>query len=65
LLFEAGHVYAFAGEDDKARDYWTRASTADPKGKSGDAARRALAMVDVPLNVTNKVTSQPVEDGKD
>jgi len=64
VLFEAGHVYEFVGEDDKARDYWTRASTADPKGKAGDAARRALAMMDVPLTVTNKVTDQPVEDEK-
>lgn len=60
VLFEAGHVFHFAGDEAKARDYWTRASAADPRGKSGDAARRALAMLDVPLTVT----SQPVEDGK-
>ena len=65
ILFEAGHVYEFAGEDDKARDYWTRASAADPKGKSGDAARKALAMMDVPLTVTGKVTNQPVEETKE
>ena len=65
ILFEAGHVYEFAGDDAKARDYWTRAATADPKGKSGDAARRALAMTDVPLKVTNQVTTQPVEEQKD
>jgi tetratricopeptide (TPR) repeat protein len=65
VLFEAGHVYAFAGDDAKARDYWTRAAAADPKGKSGDAARRALAMMDVPLAVTNKVTTHPVEEDKD
>jgi tetratricopeptide (TPR) repeat protein len=65
ILFEAGHVFKFAGDDVKARDYWTRASAGDPKGKSGDAARRALAMMDVPLTVTNQVTSQSVEDGKD
>ena len=65
VLFEAGHVVQFAGDDAKARDYWTRAAAADPKGKSGDAARRALAMLDVPLTVTNQVTSQPVEEDKD
>jgi tetratricopeptide (TPR) repeat protein len=64
VLFEAGHVYQFAGDDAKARDYWTRASAADPKGKSGDQARRALALMDVPLTVTNQVTKQPIEDGK-
>lgn len=63
VLFEAGHVFQFAGDDAKARDYWTRAAAADPKGKSGDAARRALAMMNVPLTVTNTVTTQPVEDG--
>lgn len=65
VLFEAGHVFQFAGDDAKARDYWARAAAADPKGKSGDAARRALAMMDVPLTVTNQVTTQPVEDGED
>jgi tetratricopeptide (TPR) repeat protein len=61
VLFEAGHVFQFAGDEAKARDYWARAAAADPKGKSGDAARRALAMLDVPLKVTNQVTTQPVE----
>jgi tetratricopeptide (TPR) repeat protein len=66
VLFEAGHVYEFAGDDAKARDYWTRASNADPKGKSGDAARRALAMMDVPMTISNTVAAQPVqEDEKD
>jgi Flp pilus assembly protein TadD len=51
LLFEAGHVFHFAGDDSKARDFWARASAADPKGKSGDAARRALAMMNVPITV--------------
>ena len=61
VLFEAGHVFQFAGDDAKARDYWTRASAADPKGQSGAAARRALAMLDVPLTVSNQVMTQPVE----
>jgi tetratricopeptide (TPR) repeat protein len=65
VLFEAGHVYQFAGDEAKAREYWTRASAADPKGKSGDAARRALAMMVAPLKVTNQVTSQPIEQEKD
>jgi tetratricopeptide (TPR) repeat protein len=65
VLFEAGHVFQFAGDDAKARDYWTRAAAADPKGKSGNAARRALAMMDVPLNVTNQVTTQKVEEDKE
>jgi tetratricopeptide (TPR) repeat protein len=59
VLFEAGHVFHFAGEEAKARDYWTRAFAADPKGASGQAAKRALAMLDVPLTVTGEVTTQP------
>jgi tetratricopeptide (TPR) repeat protein len=62
VLFEAGHVFQFAGDDARARDYWSRAAAADPKGKSGDAARRALAMLDVPLKVTNQVTAQPIDE---
>jgi tetratricopeptide (TPR) repeat protein len=62
VLFEAGHVFQFAGDDARARSYWSRAAAADPKGKSGDAARRALAMLDVPLKVTNQVTPHPIEE---
>jgi tetratricopeptide (TPR) repeat protein len=65
ILFEAGHVFHFAGDDARARDYWTRAAAADPKGKSGDAARRALAMMDVPLTITNQVTTMPAEAEKE
>lgn len=62
ILFEAGHVFHFAGDEVKARDYWNRASAADPKGESGAAARRALAMLGVPLTVTGKVSATPIED---
>ena len=48
VLFEAGHVAHFAGDLTGARDYWTRASTADPRGKSGEAARQALKLLDAP-----------------
>ena len=40
ILFEAGHVAQFAGDDAKARDYWTRAAAADPDGPIGKAAQR-------------------------
>ena len=65
ILFEAGHVFHFAGDDARARDYWSRAAAADPKGKPGDSARRALAMMDVPLTVTNQVTKEPIEEGEE
>lgn len=64
VLFEAGHVYSFAGEEAKARDYWSRAAAADPNGPSGQAAKRALAMLDVPLAVTNRVARLPNGDGE-
>jgi tetratricopeptide (TPR) repeat protein len=52
ILFEAGHVYHFAGDLAAARDYWSRASAADPKGKSGQAAREALSMLPAPATAT-------------
>ena len=64
ILFEAGHVYQAAGEDSKAREFWTRALAADPRGPSGQAARRALGMLDVPLTVTNQVAARPEGDGE-
>jgi tetratricopeptide (TPR) repeat protein len=48
VLFEAGHVYHFAGEVGAARSYWSRASAADPNGKSGQAAREALKLLPAP-----------------
>jgi predicted TPR repeat methyltransferase len=64
VLFEAGHVAKAAGEDAQARDYWTKAAAADPKGPAGKAAREALSMTDVPLTVTNQVATQPDGDGE-
>ena len=54
VLFEAGHVYHFAGDEAAARSYWTRASAADPNGKSGQAAREALAMLPAPATTTTR-----------
>lgn len=55
ILFEAGHVADFAGDDDKARSYWTRAAAADPKGDIGKAAAKAVEM----LGVTPTVKLDP------
>ena len=54
VLFEAGHVYHFAGDVAAARSYWTRALAADPNGKSGQAAREALAMLPAPVTATTR-----------
>lgn len=51
ILFEAGHVAQFAGDDVGARSYWTRASELDPRGEAGNAARDALKLLPVPLAV--------------
>ena len=64
VLFEAGHIAHAGGEDAQARDYWTRAIAADPSGPTGNAARRALAMTDAPLTVTNQVATRPEGDGE-
>ena len=53
VLFEAGHVAHFAGDDVGARDYWQRALAGDPSGPTGKAAKAALAMLPVPLTVKN------------
>ena len=57
ILFEAGHVAHFAGDDGKARDYWTRAAAADPTGPAGKEATNALAILPAPL--TEKLTPAP------
>ena len=49
ILFEAGHVFHFAGDLAAARTYWTRAVAVDPNGASGKAAREALALLDKPV----------------
>ena len=54
ILFEAGHVHHFAGDEAAARSYWSRAVWADPNGKSGQAAREALALLSNPTNVQSE-----------
>lgn len=55
ILFEAGHVAEFTGDDSLARSYWTRAASADPNGVTGKAATKALEL----LGVTPSVNNQP------
>jgi len=47
ILFEAGHVADFNGDDDKARSYWMRAAGSDPHGEIGKAAAKAVEMLGV------------------
>lgn len=53
ILFEAGHVAHFAGDQPGARDYWTRAVAADPNGATAGAARQALQLLEAPAAVQN------------
>lgn len=55
VLFEAGHVADFNGNDDQARSYWTRAAAGDPNGPVGKAAAKAVEM----LGVTPVVKADP------
>jgi tetratricopeptide (TPR) repeat protein len=55
VLFEAGHVADFNGDDDQARLYWTRSAEADPNGPVGKAAAKAVEM----LGVTPVVKTDP------
>jgi tetratricopeptide (TPR) repeat protein len=57
ILFEAGHVADFLGDDDKARSYWTRAAAGDPNGEIGKAAAKAVELLGVTPTV--KLDSSP------
>ena len=59
VLFEAGHVYQFAGETEKARDYWTRSWTANVNTKVGKAAQEALSML--PRQAADGASGPPVK----
>jgi Flp pilus assembly protein TadD len=47
ILFEAGHVADFNGDDDAARSYWMHAAGNDPNGPVGKAAAKAAEMLGV------------------
>lgn len=51
ILFEAGHVAQFTGDDVGARDYWNRVVARDPNSEAGQAARDALKLLPAPLTV--------------
>ena len=57
ILFEAGHVADFTGNDDDARRYWSRAAAGDPNGPVGKAAAKAIEMLGVTPTV--KSGAQP------
>ncbi len=59
VLFEAGHVYQFAGETEKARDYWSRAWSANVNSKVGKAAQEALSML--PRQPADGASGPPVK----
>jgi tetratricopeptide (TPR) repeat protein len=52
ILFEAGHVAQFAGDEAKARAYWGQAAAADSVGPVGKAAKEALALLPSPVTGT-------------
>ena len=47
VLFEAGHVADFTGDEDQARRYWTKAAAGDPNGEVGKAAAKAIELLGV------------------
>ena len=62
ILFEAGHVADFNGNDDQARTYWMRAAGSDPNGPVGKAATKAVEMLG--LTPTVKSEAQPPPKAK-
>ena len=59
VLFEAGHVAQFAGDEAKARYYWQQAASADPNGQSGKAAKEALGILGAPATQVTPKPSKP------
>jgi tetratricopeptide (TPR) repeat protein len=59
ILFEAGHVADFNGDDDAARSYWMRAAGSDPNGPVGKAAAKAVEMLGVTPTV--KTDTRPAK----
>ena len=57
VLFEAGHVADFLGDDDTARRYWGQAAALDPNGPIGKAAAKAQELLGVTPVV--KMDAQP------
>jgi len=57
ILFEAGHVADFLGNDDDARRYWGQAAALDPNGPVGKAAAKAQEL----LGVTPAVKMEVVQ----
>lgn len=57
ILFEAGHVSSYGGDDDQARRYWQQAQASDPNGPVGKAAAKAIEMLGVTPTV--KIDSTP------
>lgn len=51
ILFEAGHVSNYSGDDDQARRYWQQAQAGDPNGPVGKAAAKAIEMLGVTPSV--------------
>jgi tetratricopeptide (TPR) repeat protein len=47
ILFEAGHVADYSGDDAQARIYWEQAAAGDPGGPVGKAAAKAVEMLGV------------------
>jgi tetratricopeptide (TPR) repeat protein len=56
VLFEAGHVADFNGDDDAARSYWMRSAGSDPNGPVGKAAAKAIEMLGVTPTVKAEAT---------
>lgn len=54
ILFEAGHVAKYTGDDVGARHYWQRAVERDPSGAAGKAARDALALLPPSIKVQSE-----------
>jgi tetratricopeptide (TPR) repeat protein len=63
VLFEAGHVALFNGDDEQARSYWRRTQDSDPNGQVGKSAAKAIEVLGVTptlkTDATPPIAAQP------
>jgi tetratricopeptide (TPR) repeat protein len=58
ILFEAGHVAHFVGDDDKARAYWADAARTDPASEIGKEAAKAAELLGVTPTMKDEAPPQ-------
>lgn len=64
ILFEAGHVADFNGDDERARSYWKRAVAGDPNGPIGKSAAKAIEMLGLTPTLKSETPAKKTDQPK-